>query len=242
MNTLKAPGAWCAPFAAMALIAWAGPALSQDAGAEDKVAAIKQSLQAGSAALRNYEWVETTTLSHKGEKKSTKQSQCYYGVDGALQKIAVASEQGGAKKKAPRGLRGKIAKKKKDDMSEYMADATALIKRYVPPDPARIQAAKDAGKMSIYPLAADKLQLQFRDYLQAGDVLSVYLDPSTNHLTGLRVLTYLGEPDDLVTLDVTMNTLSDGAVYPSEVVLVAQSKEIKVDIRNSGHRLMHAPN
>ncbi len=53
---------------------------------------------------------------------------------------------------------------------------------------------------------------------------------------------YLGKPDDLVTLDVTMNTLTDGAIYPSEIVLVAQSKEIKVDIRNSGHRLMNAPN
>ena len=238
---LKAPGAWCAGLVAVTLFAWAGPALSQEAAGEDKVAAVKQSLQAGSAALRKYEWVETTTLSHKGEQKSTKQSQCYYGADGALQKIAIAAEQG-EKKKAPRGLRGKIAKKKKGDMGEYMADATALVKQYVPPDPARIQAAKDAGKMSIHPLAADKVQLQFRDYLQAGDVLSVYLDPSTNHLTGLRVSTHLGEPDDLVTLDVTMNTLSDGAVYPSEIVLVAQSKEIKVDIRNSGHRLMHAPN
>ncbi len=238
---LKTPFVWYAWLAAVALLAWAGPALAQEAGGEDKVAALKQSLQAGLGALRKYEWVETTTLSHKGEQKSTKQSQCYYGADGSLQKIPIAPEQGAEHKKAPRGIRGKIAKKKKGDMAEYMADATALVKRYVPPDPARIQAVKDAGKMSFHPLAADKLQLQFRDYLKAGDVLSVYLDPSTNHLTGVRVSTHLGEPDDLVTLDVTMNTLSDGAVYPSEIVLVAQSKEIKVDIRNSGHRLMHAP-
>ena len=242
MNRLKAPGGWCAPLVAVALIAGAGPALSQETGGEDKVAAVKQLLQAGGTALRKYEWVETTTLSHKGEQKSTKQSQCYYGADGALQKIPIAAEQGAGKKKKPRGLRGKIAKKKTGDMTDYMADATALVKRYVPPDPARIQAAKDAGKMSIHPLAADKHQLQFGDYLKAGDVLSVYLDPSTNRLLGVRVSTYLGKPDDLVTLDVTMTTLSDGAIYPSEIVLVAQSKEIKVDIRNSGHRLMNAPN
>ena len=236
----RASGTWCARLAAVALLAWAGPALPQEAGGGDQVAALKQSLQAGLAALRKYEWVETTTLSHKGEQKSTKQSQCYYGADGALQKIPITAEQGAGKQKKPRGLRGKIAKKKTGDMTDYMADATALVKRYVPPDPARIQAATDAGKMSIHLLAADKHQLQFRDYLKAGDVLSVYLDPSTNHLLGMRVSSYLGKPDDLVTLDVTMTTLSDGAMYPSGIVLVAQSKEIKVDIRNSGHRLMNA--
>ena len=102
-----------------------------------------------------------------------------------------------------------------------------------------IQAVKDAGEMSIHPLASDKLQLQFRDYVKTGDVLSVYLDPSTNRLLGVRVSTYLEKPEDLVTLDVTMATLSDGATYPTEIVLVAQSKEIKVDIRNSGHRPMN---
>jgi hypothetical protein len=224
----------------LALLAWVGPAMGQEAGGGDNVAALKQSLQTGLAALKHYEWVETTTLSLKGEQKSTKQSQCYYGADGALQKIPIAAEQGEGKKRSPRGLRGRIAKKKKGDMTDYMADATALVKRYVPPDPARIQATKDAGKMSIHLLAADKHQLQFRDYLKAGDVLSVYLDPSTNHLQGLRVSSYLEKPDDVVTLDVTMTTLSDGALYASEIVLVGQSKEITVDIKNSGHRLMDA--
>ena len=98
---LKASGAWCARLAAVALFASAGPALSQEAVGEDRVAALKESIQAGLAALRKYEWVETTTLSHKGEQKSTKQSQCYYGADGSLQKIPIAPEQGAEHKKTP---------------------------------------------------------------------------------------------------------------------------------------------
>ncbi len=50
---------------------------------------------------------------------------------------------------------------------------------------------------------------------------------------------YLEKPDDAVTLDVTMTTLQDGALYASEVVLDGKSKDIKVDIRNTGHRLMN---
>ena len=70
-------------------------------------------------------------------------------------------------------------------------------------------------------------------------MLSVDLDPTTNHLLGLHVASYLDKPDDAVTLDVTMATLQDGALYASEVVLDGESKSIKVDIRNTGHRLMN---
>ncbi len=226
-----------APLLAAALLAWGGPAVGQDAAAAaDKVAALKQSLQSGMAAVRKYEWVETTTLSLKGEQKSKKQNQCYYGADGVLQKIPTGGGQ--AEAKSPGGIRGKIAANKKEEMADYMEAAVKLIKEYVPPDPAQVQKVKDAGKLSFTPLAADKLQLQFHDYHKAGDILSVYLDPTTNHLLGLRVSTYLEKPDDKVTLDVTMNTLSDGAVYPSAIDFDGYSKEIKVEVRNTGHRLM----
>jgi hypothetical protein len=211
--------------------------LAQEAGGGDKVAALKQSLQAGMAALRKYEWVETTTLSHKGEQRSAKQNRCYYGADGELQKTPIDTGQAEAEKKAPRGIRGKVVKNKKEDMADYMADAVGLVKQYVPPDPARIQAVKDAGKLSVNPLSSDRVQLQFRDYLKAGDVLSVNLDPTTNRLLGLQVASYLKKPDDAVTLDVTMTTLEDGALYASEIILDGESKHIKVDIRNTGHRV-----
>jgi len=211
--------------------------VAQESGAAERVAAVKQSLQAGMAAIRKYEWVETTTVSLKGEQKSSKQNRCYYGADGALQKVPTEGGQAGAQK-SPRGIRGKIVANKKEEMTDYMDDAVALIKEYVPPDPARIQAVKDAGKVSINLLAADRHQLQLRDYHKAGDVLSIYIDPTTNHLLGLNVSTYLEKPDDLVTLDVTMTTLGDGAIYPSEIMLNGVSKSIKVDIRNTGHRPM----
>jgi len=222
---------------AAALLVCVDFAPAQEAGGEDKVAALKQSLQVGMAAARKYEWVETTTLSHKGEQKSAKQNRCYYGADGTLQKTPIDTGQGEAEKKSPRGLRGKVAKKKKGEMADYMQAAVALVKQYVPPDPARIQAVKDAGKLSINPLASDRLQLQFRDYLKAGDVLSVNLDPTTNQLLGLQVASYLDKPDDAVLLDVTMATLQDGAIYASEIVLDGESKSIKVDIKNTGYRL-----
>jgi hypothetical protein len=224
------------------LLVCVGAALAQEGGADDKVAALKQSLQAGMAALRNYEWVETTAVSLKGEQKSSAQKRCYYGADGKLQKVPIDTGQAEAKKKKPRGIRGKVVENKMDDMKEYMADATELVKQYVPPDPARIQAVKEAGKLAVSPLAPDRLQLKFNDYIKEGDALSVFLDPTTNHLLGLQVSSYLKKPKDAVTLDVTMTTLQDGALYASEIVLDGKSKDIKVDIKNSGHRPSGANN
>ena len=40
-------------------------------------------------SARKYEWVETTTISLKGEEKGKKQNRCYYGADGKVQKISI---------------------------------------------------------------------------------------------------------------------------------------------------------
>ncbi len=220
---------------AIALFACAGLVRAQ-APPEDKVAALKQSLAAGMAAVRKYEWVETTAFSLKGEEKSRKQNQCYYGADGAVQKTPIASGAPAEKSKSPRGLRGKVVENKTEDMEQYMKDAVSLVKQYVPPDPAKIQAAKDAGKVSINMLAGGQQQIQIRDYLKSGDSLMLNLDPAKGQLSGMKVASYLTKPDDAVTLDVAFATLADGAFYASKIGLDGKSKDIRVDIENSGYR------
>jgi azurin len=96
------------------------------------------------AALRQYQWVETTAVSVRGEEKSRTQSTCYYGADGKLQKTPLGAPPQDEGRK-PRGIRGKIVESKKEEMSEAAKEAVALVKQYVPPDPARIQAAKGGG-------------------------------------------------------------------------------------------------
>src|SRR5512142_568116 len=65
------------------------PAAKPAAGAQDRVAAVKTTLQEGLAKARQYEWVETTIISLKGEEKARKQNRCYYGADGKVQKVSL---------------------------------------------------------------------------------------------------------------------------------------------------------
>lgn len=184
--------------------------------------------------LRQYEWVETTVVSVKGEEKSRKQERCYYGADGGLQKVEEASTPPPEKK---RGLRGKIAASKQEEMTDYMKHAIALVRAYVPPNPAKLQAAKDAGKVSIDVLQPGKrARLNFRDYEKPGDNLGVEVDLVSNRPLGLKVATYLEDAQDAVTLDVKMGQLNDGTTYPSDVTLDGKAKKLTVAVKSSGYR------
>ncbi len=212
-------------------------------GGQDHVAALKKSLQEGMARIRQYEWIETTTISLKGEEKSRKQNRCYYGSEGKLQKIPMDQPQPAEQKTqaAAGGRRGgrlkqQVIENKKDEMKDYMERAAALIHKYVPPDAAQIQAAKDAGRVAVNPQPG-KVSIVVSQYLQPGDSLAIDLDPAANRLLGLNVKTYLDKPDEPVTLAVRMGALPDGAVYSEQTTLDVKAKNITVVINNSGYRL-----
>ena len=213
---------------------------AQTSTTADRVAALKQSVQASQASLRKYQWIETTIVSLKGDEKSRKRENCYYGADGKLQKISMDPPAAPPPPPSGRGgrLKEKIVEDKKDEMKDYMEKASALVHRYVPPTPELIQAAKDAGKVSVTTSQQGRVTVTIRDYLLAGDSLAIDVDPGTNRLLVVRVNTYLDKPEDTVTLAVHFGTLTDGTSYADQTTLDAKAKNIQVVIQNSGHRPM----
>ena len=209
----------------------------------DRVAALKQSMAASQKQLRQYEWIETTIISMKGEEKSRKQQRCYYGADGKVQKIAIDSGQaaepsggGGGRRRGGGRVKESIVENKKEGMQDYMEQAGGLIHQYVPPNPDLIEKSKAAGKVATRPGAAGQVGLDFNDYLKAGDRLSVELDGANNRLLGLNVASYLESPEDVVTLAVQFATLPDGTSYIAQTTLDAKAKNVRVVTQNSGHR------
>jgi len=209
-------------------------ATAQQPAVPERVVALKASLAASQIMVRQYEWIQTTVVSLKGDEKSRKQERCYYGADGKVQKIEVSASPEPKKK---RGLRGKIIENKKEELTDYMKNAVSLVKTYVPPDPAKIQAAKDAGRVTIEILEPGKrARLNFRDYEKVGDNLGVEVDLVNNRALGLKVATYLDDAADSVLLDVRMGQLNDGPTYASEITLDAKTKKLNVTVHNSGYR------
>jgi hypothetical protein len=206
---------------------------------QERVAALKQSIQESQTKLRHYEWTETTIISLKGEEKGRTQKRCSYGADGKLQKEPIGGPPT-AQQPPARGGRGgrvksKIVENKKDDMKEYMERASALVQRYVPPQPADIQRAKDAGTVTANPAGPGLVRLEFPDYLKPGDRLSIDVDAAANQLRGLTVASYMDQAEDAVALAVQLGTLSDGTSYTAQTTLDAAAKKIRVVIQNAGH-------
>ncbi len=221
------------------LVAIGAASAMQDPAAKEqlqaKIADVKASLAANAQALQKYSWVETTEISLKGEVKSKTQNNCYYGADGKVQKTLVSAPP--AKKEAPKGLKGKIVENKVDDMKEYMASTGALIKLYVPPDPAKMQAAMAAGKGALTQPSAGKSVLTFSDYALPGDKFSLTWDATGKKIVAVNVNTYLDKPDDAVTLAVAFTSLPDGANYLSSSLLDVTAKKIQVKTTNSGYKV-----
>jgi hypothetical protein len=207
---------------------------AQQPSLSERVVALKGNVAASQATLRQYEWIETTVISLKGEEKSRKQQRCYYGADGGLQKVDVSQSPEPDKK---RGLRGRIVENKKAELTDYMRKAVSLVKSYVPPNPAKMQAAKDAGKVTIeVPEPGKRARLNFHDYEKPGDKLGVEVDLANNRPLGLKVSSYLDDPKDAIALDVRMSQLNDGTTYASDITLDSPKKQVNVAVGNSGYR------
>ena len=128
---------------------------------QDRGAAIKEALASNQKALRQYTWVETTTVTLKGEVKKQEQKQCSYGADGKVQKTPLpGAAPAKEKEQSSGGGRGggrvgkAVVKNKVEDMKEYIEKAVALVHQYVPPDPQKIQAAQGAGNVDVQPSGA----------------------------------------------------------------------------------------
>jgi hypothetical protein len=216
-------------------IVHAHPGFAQSPEMKASIESIKKNLSESSAKIKNFEWIETTTVYYDGEVKTKTTKQCYYGVDGKLNKVAVGSpvKEG----KSPGGVRGKIASGKKQNMEEYIDKCFEQIEAYLPPNPGKLQAIVGSGKAVISPLVPGKIyKIEFPDYLQEGDKVSISMDNSEGLLKEIGVATYIEGASDKVGFLINYNSLPDMTSFPGETTLDAPSKKVKVVITNTGHK------
>ena len=212
------------------------PAIAQNPEIQEKLAAVKQAAAENKQKIRQYQWVETTQLTLKGDAKPPTKNSCQYGPDGKVQKTPI-----GPPPEAPSGGRAKqkLIEKKKEEMKDYMQDVKAVLGLYVPPDPQKMQAAFQANKVSLNP-AGGSVNLIFTDYALPGDKMTLTFDTAAKKITGLNINTYMGQEKDSVTLQVQMGSLPDGTNYEQQTVLNAAAKQLVVTTTNSNYQKLGA--
>src|SRR5580693_6755428 len=81
-----------------------------------KLAAVKQAAAENKQRLHQYQWIETTQLTLKGDPKPPSEKLCQYGPDGQVQKTPI-----GPPPEPPSGgrLKQRVIEKKKAEMVDY---------------------------------------------------------------------------------------------------------------------------
>jgi hypothetical protein len=201
---------------------------------QDRVAALNSLVAESQAALKHYEWIETTIVTLRGEVRFRKQERCYYGPDGTLKKADVYSS--GLPRVAPREA-GRTDRKPKD-LTDAMQSAPSLVKSYIPLDPTDMQAARRAGRVSVVVLQSGKrARVDVLDYHKVGDEVGIEIDLAKNRIVRVTVSTYLDNITDVVTLNATMGQLSDGTAYPAAIMLEEPTKSLNVAVQDTGYRI-----
>jgi hypothetical protein len=208
------------------------PAVAQNVEVLQKLVAVKQAAAENKQKLQQYQWIETTQLTLKGDPKPSSQKLCPYGPDGQVQKTPI-----GPPPEQPSGgrMKKRIIEKKKEEMQEYLEEVKGVLSMYVPPEPPKMEQAYQAGNFSLNP-AGGFVNLIFRNYAQPGDQMTLTFETAAKKITSLSVNTYMGETKDAVTLKVQMASLPDGTNYPQQTVLNASAKQLVVTTTNSNYQ------
>jgi len=208
------------------------PTPAQNSDLQQRLTAVKQSVAENQQRLRQYQWVETTQLTLKGDAKPPTQDMCQYGPDGTVQKTPM-----GPPPQPPSGRRVKqrIIERKTEEMQQYMGQVKSLLGMYVPPDPQKIGQAYQAGKVSLNP-AGGGVNLVFTDYAQPGDQMTLVFDTAARKVSSVNVNTYMDNPKDKVTLTVQMASLPDGTNYAQQTLLDATAKKLQVTTTNANYQ------
>jgi hypothetical protein len=220
------------------IILLATSSLAQTAGGsselQQKLAALKQSAAQNKQRLHQYQWVETTQVTYKGDAKPPSQKLCSYGANGQIQKVPIGQPQ--QQQQDQSGRRGRVkehvVEKKTDELKDYMQQVQSLLALYVPPNPQKMQQAFQAHNVSIVP-GGGAAQLVFKNYAQPGDQMTIAFDTATKKIQTLNVNTYMGQEKDAVTLAVQFASLPDGTNYAQQTAIDATAKQIQVTMTNS---------
>jgi len=189
-------------------------------------AKVSQARQENALKTRDYSWTQRTEVKLKGETKSLKTEIVRYTVDGELQKTPI--DETSAKK--PKGVRGKIAKKKAGEMKDWMADLGEVLKSYSLPTAGNL--LDFLNKAAVSP-DGDGRKLEAADVVQAGDRMSVWIDD--NHkMTKTEVSTQHDGAD--VKLMTDHETTPDGLDYVARTVIVVPDKGVEMTVENFSYQ------
>jgi hypothetical protein len=211
------------------------PSAAQNPQLEQKLIAVKQSIDANKQALARYTWQEQETISVKGEVKDTKMYQVQMGPNGQPQKTEVGDDP-----TQPSGRQGRVKKRAeehvKGEYQEYGQQIAALAKQYNPPDALKLEQAYKQGNVSVQLGGSGTASLVIKNYVKPNDSMTLAFNEATKSIESVRVATYLTDPKDAVTIAAQFTRMPGGPNHVASTQVDGVSKQLTVMTQNSNYQ------
>lgn len=187
----------------------------------------QDAMKQNALALRQYTWKSQTQIRKDGEVKATKLYSSRYAADGTVVQLLLEEESA----KLPKfGIRGAIAKKKKEEAQKLIEALQALAKSYGELPPAKMQAFMTSARASLETNAQPLLRLESANVLQPGDSMIVWLDANTRRQRRIEINTsFDAKPVRIVT---EFTDLPHGPTYMSRSVVDYPHEELTLTVEN----------
>jgi len=197
------------------------------ANAQDQKFAIAAKQNA--AALQQYTWKSQTQIRKEGEVKATKLYSNRYAADGTVVQLLLQEESA----KLPKfGIRGMVAKKKKEHAQDLIEALQRLAKSYGELPPAKMQEFMKTANATLETNTAQPLlRLESTtNILQPGDSMIVWLDANTRRQRRVEInSTFDEKPVRIVT---EFRDLPNGPTYVARSVVDYPREELTLTMEN----------
>ena len=210
---------------------------AQNPGMQQKIAELKEAVARNKQALAQYTWVETDTISIKGEEKKQEHFQVRLGPDGKPQKTSLDAPAASSEPSGGR-LKRHVVEKKKEEYKDYADQIKALIQQYLPPDKALIQQAQQEGNIMVgeAPGAPGQYRVVISNYVKQGDKMTLVMDGASKNIVSLSIASYLNDPKDAVTVDAQFSPIPGGPNHVSSQTINGVSKQLTIAVQNSSYQ------
>ncbi len=195
---------------------------------------LAQAMKQNQVALQQYTWKSQTQIRKEGEIKATKLFSSRYSANGEVVQLLIEEQSA----KLPKfGIRGMVAKKKKEEATKLVDALQRFAKSYGELPPAKMQEFMKTAKVTLEANAPQPmLRLESTNVLQSGDSMVVWVDANTRRQRRIEInSSFDAKPVRIVT---EFKDIPDGPTYMARSVLDYPGEELTLTMENFGYEFL----
>jgi len=195
---------------------------------------LASSMKQNQVALQQYTWKSQTQIRKDGEIKATKLFSSRYSANGEVVQLLIEEQSA----KLPKfGIRGMVAKKKKEEAMQLIDALQRFAKSYAELPAGKMQEFMKTAKVTLETNTPQPLlRIEAANVLQPGDSMVAWMDANTRRQRRIEInSSFDAKPVRIVT---EFKDIPDGPTYLARSVVDYPEEELTLTMENFGYEYL----